>query len=1174
MGRFGNDFEAWLENEEAQKALKTSIKALLVRKFKDHEDIPFIAMYRKDELGELLCLRSADEPLDDPTADPQGAIKAQCRRIRRWDILYMVNRLALKYSSMTNRKMKRRGIYNQIAAESGEYDAKSAAALACGEALENSTSMEALDDIESKFKAALTVSNLNEENQPTLGKAKKVERNRLFKLAVQCGLYTAIESFAMSPGEFAENVESGYKVNEPGDPSSEPSEFLEHFVNPENPAFVHVDFVIKCAIKMMAHSLSAEPAVRKAIREQFWNKGAVSTHVLQPGLTALNAFHPLGVAKRIRNKPLRSFKRRDTFLRLSAAEQEGYVRLEIDFADPQEDLQAAIAPLQDLYVSSGLTEQSQAWNDLRREALNMAVEKYILPSIKSEVRRRLAADAMEVVLQETADNLWSYAVKAPVPLLDQDGEEVYDKRIMAAVYGAGDKAGPPSTLVIIDGHGSLIDFLHCPQLSGFIPKRRTVQGQAYSIFDDPKKSRDANRLKDFIEAHLPHAIIIGMGHPEAKSLRADLSLILEKILADNPIAMTSLETGTILQFPADESIAMAWENSNAAEMELPTSPPIIRRAVALAREALDPIAVLASICGQYKEIMTVRLHQLEKYIPNEVKGRYLEEVICSVVAQLGVDLNMAASINWRSSVLPFVPGLGFRKAAALLKTILKNNGAVEERNDLVESGFLGPRVFHNAAPFLRIRPSSDASRNLGINYIDNTRIHPEDYNLAMALAGEVSNADVVDDSLVEYALEHPDKVDKTNLAEFMKKYASQSEESVSLSKLIDIQMELISPYGEIRPNFKELGNEEIFWLVAGEDRYSVKIGRKVEARVRYVSEEAAVCNIPELNGTEAVIEAPSVSSRQNVLNCRDYFKPGDTVIGAIISIDSDNGVIYLSTASNQLNSDLEYENQYLAQQEEYYAIPDKETLQEEEAQRKGAKQTSKITIRPIRHPYFKNITAGEASAEVLAGPIGVAVIRPAAKSFRRLYITMCMPGGLIWNIGIKELGPTAANLRLSTPLEVEPIPGHKFEYEDLDELVVRFIDPVAAAMRALSSHRKWNGGPELGPAKSWEDIQEELRMQKERAPNQAAYCLAADVHRPGAFFLGHFIGSSPRREYFVVLPDGFYFRKKIYGTVEHMLVQFKKNPRGYQQQMPSREPQQMMRPAVPGAYGQQPYGYV
>ena len=145
-------------------------------------------------------------------------------------------------------------------------------------------------------------------------------------------------------------------------------------------------------------------------------------------------------------------------MRISAAEEEGYVKVDMDLSNPQEDLEAIIAPLQDLYVSSGLSEQSQAWNDLRKEALHMAVVKYVMPSIKSEVRRRLAADAMEVVLQDTADNLWQFATKSPVPLLDQDGEEVYDKRIMAAVYGAGDKAGPPSTLVILDNSGSLIDF--------------------------------------------------------------------------------------------------------------------------------------------------------------------------------------------------------------------------------------------------------------------------------------------------------------------------------------------------------------------------------------------------------------------------------------------------------------------------------------------------------------------------------------------------------------------------------------------------------------------------------------------------------------------------------------------------------------------------------------------
>ena len=1170
LGRFGNDFEMWLENEEAQKALKDSIKALLVRKFRDHEEIPFIAMYRKDELGELLCLRSADEPGENAASHPPGAIMAGDRRMRRWDILYAVNRLALKFSSINNRKAKRKQTYEKVVSETADYDVKSAAALSCGRALDQATSMEALDDIESKFKAALTIGETANEEYLSQGQ-KRVQKTRFFQMAAQAGLHNAIESFCISPSEFAENVESGFKVNEPEDPASEPELYLDHFINEDSSVFTELAFVQKAILRLISYSLSSEPAVRKAVREQFWNRGVISTNVQAAGLPVLNAFHPLGIAKRIKNKPLKSFRRRDTFLRISAAEQEGYVKVDMDLANPQEDLEAIIAPLQDLYVSSGLSEQSQAWNDLRKEALHMAVVKYVMPSIKSEVRRRLSADAMEVVLQETADNLWQFATKAPVPLLDQDGEEVYDKRIMAAVYGAGDKAGPPSTLVILDNSGSLIDFLHCPQLSGFIPKRRVVAGQTYSIFDDPKKSRDAHRVREFIEAHLPHAIIIGMGHPEAKSLRSDLSLVLERILSDNPIAMTTLETGSILQFTSDESIAMAWENSNAAETELPSSPPIIRRAVALARQALDPLAVLASLCGQYKEILTVRLHQLEKYIPVEIKGRHIEEVICTAVAQSGIDLNMAASISWRSSCLPFIPGLGYRKAASLIKMIVKSGGAIEERNDILEAGLLGAKVYHNAAPYLKIRASSDAARSLGINLIDNTRIHPDDYDLAMNLSKEMDGNDGDREAVIEYAMENRVKLNSLDLEFFLQRQKDNDAQSdVSLSKLIDIRMELSLPFQDLRPPFRDLSSEEVFWLVAGEDQHSVKIGRKVEARVRFATEEAAMCNIPELNNTEAVIEASAVSSKQHVLNCRDYFKPGDTAIGAIVSIDTENAVIYLSTASTQLNSDVEFEHQYLAQEDEYYVVPDRETLQEEEALRRGTKQKPKVTMRPIRHPYFKNITMAEATSEVLAGPVGVAVIRPAAKSFKKLHITMCMPGGLVWNVEIRELGPTAANLRLATPLEVEPIPGHKFEYEDLDELVVRFIDPVAAAFRALSTHRKWKGGPDIGPAKSWEDVQDELRAEKEAAPNQAAYCLAADLHRPGAFYLAHHIGSTPRREYFVVLPDGFYFRKKIFGTVEHMLVQFKKNPAGSSHGSAPRH--QSMRPTEP--YGQQAYNYV
>lgn len=1337
MGRYGNDLETWLEDPEAQEELKRCIKSVLVHRFRNHEEIPYIAMYRKAELGELLCLRTEDEPAESMS----GELGAETRKMRRWDILYTVNRLAMKYSSMIKRKGKRKEIYDKVAGETADYDLKSSAALACIEALDEASTLDALDDIESKFKAAVTLGASNEdEEELTQGRVRRVQKGRFFKIAAQAGLQTAMDEFTIRPGDFADNVQAGFKVHEPEDPALDPAQHLEHFVDTENPVFADARFVVKSAIRLMAYSLSSEPAVRKAVREQFWNRGAVSTSLQAAGISVLNAFHPLGIAKRIKNKPLTTFKRKDTFLRLAAAEQEGFVKIELNLANPEEDLEAIIAPLQDLYVSDGIAESSQAWNDMRKEAMRLAVEKYILPAVRSEARRRLAADAMEVALQETADNLWSFATKAPVPIIDDEGHEVEAKRIMAAVYGAGDKAGPPSTVVLLDQFGTMIDFLHLPQLSGFIPKRRTFAGQPYSIFDDPKKNRDAIRFKEFVEANLPHALVVGMGHPEAKSLRDELHNVIERITAENTMVLQSLETGAILKFSADESIAMAWENSKAAEAEMPSSPPIIRRAVALARQALDPLAVLASTCGQFKEILTVRLHELEKHIPKELKGRYIDEVICTAVAQSGVDINMAVSHPWKASMLPFVPGMGYRKAAALIKAIGKLGGALGSRAFLVEQDMLGPIVFRNAAPFLMVTNSTGASRQYGFDLIDATRIQPSDYDLAYALANEIEGSGEYEagNDVIEFVVQNRERTEMFDLAAFVLKYTKKNtikpagnhtaavhrdqmpdiddvfggsddehavddaldvdiaamdsdsdvvdaadvdpaeteapveaaeamepasepvdditgvadeivspavtvpveepaaeradevtvaypvedpepedpppedaiervseasaeqadvdpapagddvpaldegeqqvaeetfqqpvDTSVLLSKLIDIRMELVAPFSDIRPIFKDLSNEDIFWMLAGEDKNSVKIGRKIEAKIRQVTEETAVGNIPELNNAEALIEASAVSSKQQVMNCRDYFRPGDTAVGAIIAIDTENAVVYLSTASTQLNADIEYETQYLAQEDPYYVVPDKETLQEEEARLKGVKAKPKITVRPIRHPYFKNITAAEATSEVLAGPVGVALIRPAAKSFKRLYITMHMPSGMVLNVGIKERGTTKSNLTLAGPLEVEPIPGHKFEYEDLDELVVRFIDPIAAAMRALSTHRKWRGGPGTGPAKSWEEIQDELRLEKESA-SFTGYCLAPDVHRPGAFFIAHHIGSSPRREYFVVLPDGFYFRKKMYGTVEHMLASFKKNPFGSQAPQAHGHPQAHPAPMYQD-YQMQPY---
>ena len=65
-----------------------------------------------------------------------------------------------------------------------------------------------------------------------------------------------------------------------------------------------------------------------------------------------------------------------------------------------------------------------------------------------------------------------------------------------------------------------------------------------------------------------------------------------------PLTSCPLSTGRLDLQQADESLALAWENCSAAREELGDQRPEVRRAVALARCLLDPLAVLASLCGE------------------------------------------------------------------------------------------------------------------------------------------------------------------------------------------------------------------------------------------------------------------------------------------------------------------------------------------------------------------------------------------------------------------------------------------------------------------------------------------------------------------------------------------------------------------------------------------------
>ena len=157
------------------------------------------------------------------------------------------------------------------------------------------------------------------------------------------------------------------------------------------------------------------------------------------------------------------------------------------------------------------------------------------------------------------------------------------------------------------------------------------------------------------------------------------------------------------------------------------------------------------------------------------------QVLVSAVAQVGLDVNLAANVSWRRDCLQYVPGLGPRKARALMEAMQvrrgggwggegrgwdkrrsrgaaepwrekgselylappypslhplsapaqRNGSRVESRNELYrELAVLRKTVFRNCGPFLRVSSAGlPQLTNLEFRLLDATRVHPESYRL-------------------------------------------------------------------------------------------------------------------------------------------------------------------------------------------------------------------------------------------------------------------------------------------------------------------------------------------------------------------------------------------------------------------------------------------------------------
>ena len=299
-----------------------------------------------------------------------------------------------------------------------------------------------------------------------------------------------------------------------------------------------------------------------------------------------------------------------------------------------------------------------------KNTIQDSFERLLQPSLARELRASLTDVADEQAIKMFEVNLKPLLMQPPLK----------NKVILGLdpAYRTGCK------VAVIDANGNVID---------------TTVIYPTPPHNDIEKSEEV--VARLIRKYGVEAISIGNG-TASKESEIFVSNLLKKI--PNKVAyMVVSEAG-----------ASVYSASKLGQEEFPTFDVTQRSAVSIARRLQDPLAELIKI-----DVKAIGVGQYQHDMPQKRLTEVLDGVVEDCVNSVGVDLNTASY-----KLLEHISGLN----AGIAKNIVeyrKENGAFENRKELLKVSKLGNKAFEQCAGFLRIRD--------GNNILDNTAVHPESY---------------------------------------------------------------------------------------------------------------------------------------------------------------------------------------------------------------------------------------------------------------------------------------------------------------------------------------------------------------------------------------------------------------------------------------------------------------
>ena len=1055
------------------------------------KEVPYIFQHRKDYL-----IHAGQPDYDDEDANQQPpAPEKLLNQTDLWDVF----ELDLKYRSFLLKKSALERLYENVKSITSKEDSIMDSLLPSASLAED---VQDLSDY-LHFQYAAEIKDLNVRDAVN-GQKRSRGVASIFERIRAARAYNVVAGFGITADNYATVVLNEAQRAYPEDPDKKPMDMANTFVDAQS--FPSGAQVFRAAKATFAEELAMSPKMRKLLRREYYMTGHFDCYRTAKGLKQIDEDNPNYEFKYLRNQSMSAMARRpELFLRMLKAEAEGLVELRLTLGQ-KESLRRR---LQSSLESDNFSEIADAWNVERRGVVDMAL-----------------ARLDKIIVRGVKDNLKTECENA----IAARCRERYSEKLDQAPYqprGMDSGVIPRVLTMHLDPtnlRAGLVYYIWMEE-DGRVLESKTLTMSELRLGSEEKglpDGTDVSTFVDVLEKYRPDVVGMSGFSPETRQLYKQI----QEIIAKFDIKSTSSvdedddrrggdDKRDLLEVEIiNDEVARLYHTSERAQNEFASLSPAARYCVALARYLQSPIKEYAALG---RDIQSITFDPNQGFVPTDKLMRYLESAMIDMVNLIGVEINDALTETYTANLLPYICGLGHRKATYMLQVINKQGGTVNTRLELIgneeenKAAAVTPTVFENCSSFLYIR--YDSTDDNGLNYLDNTRAHPDDYDLANKMAADALDLDEEDvkaekDEHGEYAVLRKmvkDGRESEVNSLVLERYAEQIEDKMGQRKratLETIRAELSDPYEELRHEYMPPSVDEIFTMLTGETRESLCEGMIVPITIRKAFPDHVEVKLDcGIEGGIPEAEYPSGVGASSGTDPRVAFKPHQTIQGKVTYLNRKQLTAQLSVKEDTLRRSFKKDIDRAPGEWDFG--------QEEEDKREAMKQKESVSGRPqrvIKHPLFKSFNS--AQAEEFLGPQnrGDVVIRPSSKGMDHLAVTWKVSDNVFQHIDVLELDKEN-EFSVGKTLKIG-----KHTYSDLDELIAVHVKSMAKKVDEITADERFQRGSKtqagkpILPRSSRETLLIQLKEQwltayMEANPRRSMYAFCINPQYPGYFFL-------------------------------------------------------------------------